>query len=147
MKIHNLPKITKTRRKRLGQGHGSGKGKTAGRGTKGQGARGKVSFTFSAGALSFVKRLPLLRGKYRNKSYKSKPLIVNVKYLNVLPSNTIVNRDSLIKFHIIDEKDSSGANIKILGDGDLQVPLIVSVACSKNAAEKITKAGGKVESK
>ena len=42
MSLNNLQKITKRGKKRLGQGHGSGKVKTAGRGTKGQKARGNI---------------------------------------------------------------------------------------------------------
>ena len=43
MKLSSLKRITKTRQKRLGQGHGSGRGKTAGRGTKGQKAKGNIA--------------------------------------------------------------------------------------------------------
>jgi len=43
MKLENLPKIIKKNNKRIGRGPGSGKGKTAGRGTKGQKARGGLS--------------------------------------------------------------------------------------------------------
>lgn len=145
MKLNTLPKITARKHKRLGQGHGSGKGKTAGRGTKGQGARGKVTYTFSAGSLAFVRRLPLIRGKYRNKPRTSKPFIINVKYLNILPAHTTVDKDALIKYHIINENTVEGTNIKILGDGELKVPLIVKLRCSKHAAKKITASGGKIE--
>lgn len=145
MRLHTLPKIKRRKNKRLGQGHGSGKGKTAGRGTKGQGAREKVSQTFSAGTLSFVKRLPLFRGKYRNKSFKKKQFIVNIKYLNVLPAHTEVDRDALIKYHIVDEKVLGNAKIKILGDGQLNVPLTMKLNCTRSAGKKIIDSGGKIE--
>ena len=83
MKLESLPKITQKRRKRLGRGFGSGKGKTAGRGTKGQKAREKVKFGFEGGQLPLTKRLPLRRGKGRNKPLKPAPLIVNLKYLYI----------------------------------------------------------------
>lgn len=61
MKLHQLTKIKTKDKKRLGRGIGSGKGKTAGRGTKGQKARGKIPQTFTGG-LSLYKKLPLRRG-------------------------------------------------------------------------------------
>src|SRR3989344_1708142 len=57
MKLENLPKTTARKNKRLGLGHGSGRGKTAGRGTKGQKARGKIPISFEGGAISLIKRL------------------------------------------------------------------------------------------
>ncbi len=143
--LNNLPKITKRSHKRLGQGHGSGKGKTGGRGTKGQNAKGNVSITFSAGNMAMVKRLPLIRGKYRNKPVGKKQLILNIKYLNILPANTVVDADTLVKFRIFREEDIKIYKVKILGDGELNVPLTVKLPCSKNAIKKIEKAGGKVE--
>ena len=147
IKLNTLPKIVERGKKRLGQGHGSGKGKTAGRGTKGQRSRGKISATFSAGSLAMVRRLPLLRGKYRNKSFKHKPLIVNIKYLNILPKNSIVDVESLVKNHIIKENDAKIYGVKILGDGKLEIPLVIKLPTSKSAAKKIEAAGGKVELK
>lgn len=49
MQLNNLVKTTKRPKKRLGQGLGSGKGKTAGRGQKGQKARGKLRIGFDGG--------------------------------------------------------------------------------------------------
>ena len=49
--------------------------KHAGRGTKGQKARGDVPLDFEGGALPLIKRLPFLRGKDRNKSYKKSNLL------------------------------------------------------------------------
>lgn len=143
--LNNLPKIAKRGKKRLGQGHGSGRGKTAGRGTKGQNARGKVSLTFSAGQLAHVRRLPLIRGKYRNLPLSRKSLIVNLKYLNFLPPHSVVDLEFLIKNHIVKEKDAKEYGIKILGDGDIKVPLTIKLPCSHGAAKKIQAAGGKIE--
>ena len=47
MKLSNLPKINKKRKKIIGRGLGSGKGKTGGKGTKGQNVRGKIPITHS----------------------------------------------------------------------------------------------------
>lgn len=145
IKLNNLPKTAAQPKKRLGQGHGSGKGKTGGRGTKGQNARENVSLTFSSGPMSFVRRLPLIRGKYRNKPITKKPLIINLKYLNVLVPNTVVDVACLIKSKIIKEWEIGKYGVKILGEGEIRVPLIVKLACSKRAAKKIEAVGGKVE--
>ncbi|MBI3559317.1 50S ribosomal protein L15, partial [Candidatus Gottesmanbacteria bacterium] len=56
-------------KKRLGRGHGSGKVKTTGRGTKGQKARENIGLKFAGSSLqaSWLKRLPLVRGKGKNR--------------------------------------------------------------------------------
>lgn len=145
IELNKLPKTTKRGKKRLGQGHGSGRGKTGGRGTKGQRARGKMSLTFSVGQLSLVKKLPLIRGKYRNLPISKKPIIVNIKFLNLLPPHTVVDLESLIKNHIVKEEDAKKYGVKILGDGEIKIPLTVKLPCSKRAAKKIEAAKGKIE--
>ncbi len=144
VELHKLPKLQKRPKKRLGRGHGSGRGKTAGRGTKGQGARGTIKMGFEGGQLPLIKRLPLRRGKGRNKSLKSNPLVINVKYLNALPKDTEVNLETIIKAGLVREDEARTFGIKILGDGELTVPLKVSLPCSHGAIAKIEKAGGKV---
>jgi len=147
MELHKLPKIVKSPKKRLGQGHGSGRGKTAGRGTKGQKAREKIKLGFEGGQLPLIKRLPLRRGKGRNKSLKVKPIVVNLKYLNLLPKESEVTLETLIKAKIVKEDEARKFGVKILGDGELNVPLRVSLPCSHRAKAKIEKAGGKIEIK
>lgn len=144
MALNNLVKIKKHSGKRLGQGHGSGKVKTSGRGTKGQHARNKVPSYFEGGALPLTKRIPYLRGKGRNKSFSTKPLVVNVKYLNELPKNQTVDLEALIKFGIVKEDDAREFGVKILGDGNLSQALKVALPVSKSAAKKIEKAGGQI---
>ena len=145
MKLETLQKITKRKQKRLGQGHGSGRGKTAGRGTKGQKAKGNIPLSFEGGALTIIKRLPFMRGKGKNKSFKRGPIIVNVKVLNLLKKGTIVDVKSLIENKIVDSEYAKKHGVKILGDGDLNVSLIVKLPVSKGAFKKIEKAGGRVE--
>lgn len=144
MELHKLPKLLKSPKKRLGRGHGSGRGKTAGRGTKGQKAREKVKIGFEGGQLPLIKRLPLRRGKGRNKPVKPGPIIVNTKYLNILPKNIEVDLETLIKARIVKEDEARSFGVKILGDGKLLHPLTVKLPCSKGAKEKIEKVGGKV---
>lgn len=145
MNIHNLVKTTQKKKRRLGQGHGSGRGKTSGRGTKGQNARGKMPLYFEGGALSLIKRLPFRRGKGKNKAFKKKAVIINVGNLNLLPKDSIVDIPALVKYHLITSEMAQSRKIKILGDGELTMPLTIKLPVSKGAAEKIKKAGGKVE--
>src|SRR5215210_9309440 len=64
MKVHDLkpaPGSTRPRR-RVGRGIGGKGGKTAGRGTKGQNARGSVPASFEGGQMPLHMRLPKLKG-------------------------------------------------------------------------------------
>ncbi len=146
VELNKLPKITIKKKKRVGRGYGSGKGgHTTGRGAKGQKIRGKISLTFVGTKLrkSLIKRLPLQRGKGRFKSLKPKPLVVNIKYLNLFEKNSLVNLESLIEKKIVD-KEAKKTGVKILGEGELKIPLKIVLPCSKKAALKIKKAGGEV---
>ena len=143
MNLNSLPQITKNSKKRLGQGHGSGRGKTAGRGTKGQKSRGKISLSFEGGALPLIKRLPFRRGKGRNKSFKTRPYILNVGKLSSLKKNSIVDIETLIKSGMLPE-EARRDGVKILGEGKLEISLRVNLPVSKNALQKIEKSGGKV---
>jgi len=143
--LNNLDKITKKTKRRLGQGHGSGRGKTAGRGTKGQRSRNKVPIFFEGGALPLIKRLPYRRGKGRNKVFKNKPITINVKVLNLLKKDTVVDLKALIANNIVHQEDAKTYGVKILGDGDIKIPLVIKLPISKGASKKIIKAGGKIE--
>lgn len=140
--LHQLPKVTSKRKKRLGQGTGSGKGKTAGRGTKGQKSRGKIPFRLKEGGVALIRRLPLYRGKYRNKGLRKRTLVVNLGKLNSLTKGTVVDMDLLIKMRLVKEDLGRVYGVKILGDGEVKVPLVIKLPCSKRAQKKIEKAGG-----
>lgn len=147
MKLNQLSKTTDKKKKRVGRGYGSGKGgHTAGRGSKGTKARNKVGLLFEGTKTkkSFLKRLPLRRGKGKLKSLKQKPLIINLKHLNLLKKETLVNIESLVKAGLIEKKQARLFGVKILGDGELKIALKVNLPCSKSAAEKIKKAGGEI---
>lgn len=144
MKLNALPKIVERGHKRPGRGHGSGKGKTAGRGTKGQKARNKVRLGFEGGQLSIINRLPLYRGKMRNRPVSKKFLPINFKVLNILPNDTVVNNETLIKYRIVTSDALQRNSVKILGDGELKVKLTIALPISKSAQKKVEAAGGKV---
>jgi large subunit ribosomal protein L15 len=129
-------------RKRVGRGVGSGSGKTAGRGSKGQNARsgGGVRPGYEGGQMPIHRRLPK-RG-FKN-AFKKAFAIVNVQDLNRFGAQSIVDEVVLIKSGLV-KGDRDG--IKMLGKGDLQVPVTVRInKISESARQKIEAAGGKIE--
>lgn len=141
MNLSELPKIVAKSKKRVGRGHGSGKVKTAGRGTKGQNARGHMRPGFEGGQLALIKRVPLLRGKGRNASRVGKSFALSVGKLETLPKDTKVTLEVLQKYHMI-SKDV--ARVKIVGGGTLTRALSVTVPCSVSAKTAIEKARGNI---
>ena len=139
LKVHHLKPApgAHTKKTRVGRGEGS-KGKTAGRGTKGTGARYQVPAGFEGGQMPIHMRMPKLRGfKNRNKvTYQ----VVNVATLAALfPDGGSIGVDELIGAGAVRD----GELVKVLGNGDLAVKLDVTAdAFSDSAREKITAAGG-----
>jgi large subunit ribosomal protein L15 len=144
MKLHLLPKTTTKTKRRAGQGHGSGRVKTGGRGTKGQNARSSRALYFEGGAVPLTKRLPFMRGKGKNKP-RPKQLVINTAVLNALPKGSVVDVKALIQARLVDAKRATLYGVKVLGNGNMSVALTVKIPVSKGAAEKIEKAGGRVE--
>ncbi len=141
-----LPKVVAPRKKRLGRGYGSGKGgHTSSRGQKGQKSRGTVNVLFEGVKMrkSFIKRLPLMRGKEKNKPYP-KPVVVQVEQLEKLPAGTEVTAATLIENGFISKHDARLYGIKIVGTGKLTKKLSVLLPISKGAAAIVEKSGGKI---
>ena len=144
MRLHELSPAEGSRknRKRKGRGPGSGNGKTAGRGTKGQRSRsgGKVRVGFEGGQMPLQRRLPK-RG-FTN-IFKKEFAELNIEDLASFESNTEIDE----KFLLSKGKISRLKNgVKILGRGEIDVPLTLKVSkASKSAIEKIEAAGGRVE--
>ncbi len=141
MKLHQLLKVNKRSKKRIGRGLGSGKGKTGGRGTKGQKARGKIPATF-IGGLPIYKKLPLKKGKGNPKLNRSK-LPVKLSQLNIFKDKTIVDIEKLIEANLISKKDAK-KGVKILGSGEITSALTIKLAVSDAARKKIEEKGGKI---
>ncbi|MBI4153523.1 uL15 family ribosomal protein [Candidatus Woesebacteria bacterium] len=144
--MNSLPRVKERSAKRLGRGRGSGKGgHTVGRGQKGQKARGSIGILFEGIKVkkSLLKKLPLQRGKGKNKG-DAKPIIVKLEYLNLLPAGCKVNLEILSKEGIVKKEDAEELGVKILGDGEVAKKFTVEIPISKNAAKKIEAAGGKV---
>ncbi|AMW33020.1 LSU ribosomal protein L15P [Fervidobacterium changbaicum] len=129
--------------KRLGRGQGSGKGKTAGKGHKGQKARGKgkVSPWLEGGQTPLHRRLP----KFGFKNFAKKVYaVVNLDTLEEkFESNDVVTPEVLLERGIIDKLYDG---VKILARGEITKPLVVKAhKFSEKAKEKIEKVGGKIE--
>lgn len=145
MKPHDLqPALgSKKRRKRVGRGIAAGQGKTAGRGTKGQGARaggGKGPY-FEGGQLPLVRRLPFKRG-FTN-IWRVEYTEVNLERLGQFSDGTEVSPETLVEARII---KSVSKPVVILGRGDLDRRLTVKAhRFSASARAKIEAAGGAVE--
>ena len=137
------PVGAKKKRKRIGRGDGSGHGTYSGRGIKGQKSRagGGVRPSFEGGQLPLVKRLPRVRG-FTN-IFKTEYSVVNIKKLGVFDPNTEVTPQTLHEAGII---KSLKKPVKILGDGEIDRPLVVKAhKFTAVAGEKIAAAGGRVE--
>lgn len=130
----------RTRRTRVGRGEGSGKGKTAGRGTKGTKARGKVALFFEGGQMPLTRRVPKLKGF--KPPTRTEYGAVNVGALDALDAGE-VGPDELRAAGLIHKRDKL---VKVLGDGDLSKKLTVRAhAFSASARSKIEGAGGTAE--
>jgi large subunit ribosomal protein L15 len=148
MKLDQLLKIKARSDKRVGRGLGSGKGKTAGRGTKGQKARGSVPKGFIGGTLPLYKKLPMARGRGgkggHNMLSRSHAVALSLSKLATFKAGSLVNLQSLVEANLVSGKDARQYGVKIVNNGEISVNLTVELPVSKSAAEKIEKAGGKV---
>jgi len=142
LKLHHLRPApgARTERTRVGRGEGS-KGKTAGRGTKGTRARGKVAVAFEGGQMPLHRRVPKLKG-FSNLRFKTAYQVVNVARLTELyPGGGDVTPESLAAKWAV----RAGELVKVLGNGEAGAAWRVSAhAFSTAAKEKITAAGGTV---
>jgi large subunit ribosomal protein L15 len=142
LKAHHLRPApgSKKAKTRVGRGEAS-KGKTAGRGTKGTKARYQVKAGFEGGQMPLHMRTPKLRG-FKN-PFRTEYQVVNVaKLAELYPQGGEVTVDDLVAKGAV-RKNSL---VKVLGDGDLQVKLVVQVdKVSGSGREKIVAAGGEVK--
>lgn len=140
MKVHELrPPVGSTRpRRRVGRGIGGKGGKTAGRGTKGQGARDTIPMGFEGGQLPLMQRIPKLRG-FKN-PFRIDYNPVNVGSLDVVDGD-VADLASIVSAGLA----RKGALVKILGGGELHRAIRVEAhAFSKSAESAITAAGGSI---
>jgi large subunit ribosomal protein L15 len=141
MKVHDLQPAAGSNksRKRVGRGIAGKGGKTAGRGTKGQKARGTIPAAFEGGQMPLHMRVPKLKG-FNN------PFRVEYQALNLDSLETSglddISPETLYAKGLVGKK----ALVKVLGRGEITRPVTVKAhAFSASAEAAITAAGGTVE--
>ena len=145
MSLNSLIKINK-KKIRVGRGIGSGRGKTSTRGHKGQKSRSGVAIkSFEGGQMPLYRRLP----KRGFKNFEKK----NIAILNLSKIQTMFDKKknelkNLIDLKILKEKrliNRKFDKLKILGTGKIKDNIEISAHfASKQALEKVQKAGGKI---
>src|ERR671917_873284 len=122
LKLHHLRPApgAKKAKVRVGRGEGS-KGKTAGRGTKGTKARYQVPVAFEGGQMPLHMRLPKLKG-FKN-PFKVTFQVVNLDRISSLfPDGGTVGVEELVAKGAVRD----GHPVKVLGSGEISVPVAVS---------------------
>ena len=145
MKLHELQARPRSRRriKRVGRGISAGQGKTAGRGTKGQGARaGEGGHLYRQGGnLPFYRRLPFKRGFTNLQRVEWHE--VNLNRLGSFAAGAVITPALLHAAGLI--RDTLRP-VVILGRGKLKVALTIRVhRVTSTARAEIERAGGRVE--
>ena len=144
MQLNNLIKINK-KKIRVGRGIGSGRGKTSSRGHKGQKSRSGVAIkSFEGGQMPLYRRLPKRGFKSLN---SDKTAILNLSKIQNLCDKknlkiSIIDLKTLKNLRVINKKFTK---LKILGSGEIKNNIeITANFASKQALEKVQKAGGKL---
>jgi large subunit ribosomal protein L15 len=130
-------------KKRVGRGPGSGAGKTAARGHKGQRSRSGVSRKpgFEGGQMPLTRRIPK-RG-FTNAPFKQEWEIVNLRDLRRFAPDSVVDLEALARAGLVSPR---AVRVKLLGQGEVNSPLVVKVqAVSAQARARVEAAGGRVE--
>ena len=142
MKVHDLqpPPGSKTPRRRVGRGIGGKGGKTAGRGSKGQGARNNIAPRFEGGQTPLHRRTPKATG-FKN-PFRVEYVVVNLDTLEGLDAGDVVDPGVLRSHGLVAKRGL----VKILGRGEVSKALTVRAhAFSQGAVSAIEAAGGRVE--
>ena len=141
MKLHDLtpPAGSNTAKRRVGRGIAGRRGKTAGRGMKGQKARGQVPANFEGGQMPLHMRVPKLKG-FKN-PFRVEYQAVNLDTIDA----TGLDRVDPAGLHARGLVHK-GALVKVLGRGEIgRAVTVVAHGFSKSAETAITDAGGTVE--
>ena len=134
---------SRKRPRRVGRGIAAGQGASCGFGMRGQKSRsGRPTRPgFEGGQMPLYRRLPKL--KHFPLVNRTNYTIINVSALSSLPANTEVTLVSLMEAGIVTSDDGP---LKLLGDGEVTVPLVVHAAAfSASARAKIEAAKGTCE--
>lgn len=132
---------SRRRKRRVGRGISAGQGASCGFGMRGQKSRSGSGTRpgFEGGQMPLYRRVPKL--KHFTVINRQQYTTINVGDLSSLAANTEVSLDVLLQAGILTTDDGS---LKVLGDGELTVPLIVTAAAfTSSARSKIEAAGGR----
>ena len=143
MKLHHLrPAEGATRpRKRVGRGRAAGQGKTAGRGTKGWGARHTQRQGFEGGQMPLQRRVPKLKG-FTNPNRREWAVVNVARLAATFDAGAEVGPAELLARGLV----RKGLPVKVLAGGDIDRALTVHAhAVSAAARGKIEQAGGTVQ--
>lgn len=141
MKYNELQISANKDKKRVGRGIAAGQGKTAGRGTKGQGARTgkKLHAMFQGGSGSLVRRTPKARGF---KSMRTPAQVVYLDHLNAFKGATADNFTLFEQGYVT----TPFQTVKVIARGELTEKVTLKVqGASQSVKEAIQKAGGTFE--
>ncbi len=128
--------------KRIGRGPGSGQGTYAGKGRKGQKARGHVPAQFEGGQMPLVRRLGHKRG-FRNFTRIEFQAVSLIELGRRFEAGATVDAAALAAVGLIDAPTSP---YKVLANGPLPHALTITAPRLSDAAkEAITAAGGAFE--
>jgi large subunit ribosomal protein L15 len=128
------------KKRRIGRGQGSGHGTTAGRGSKGQRARGTVPASFEGGQMPLARRLPK-RG-FKNIFAKQYTVVRLDSIAALFEDGAEVTVEALQASGLVSKVAKNG--IKVLGNGELKKSLTIhATKFTKSAKHKIEEAGGK----
>ncbi len=138
MKLHDLKPDpgSKRARRRVGRGIGGKGGKTAGRGSKGQGARNTVSPRFEGGQTPLHRRTPKSKG-FTN-PFRVEYHVVNLDTLETFEVGADVTPDTLRAQGLVAKRGL----VKVLGRGDLTKSLTVRAHGFSEAAVRAIEAAG-----
>jgi len=142
MKLHDLKPDpgSKRVRRRVGRGIGGKGGKTAGRGSKGQGARNTVSPRFEGGQTPLHRRTPKSKG-FTN-PFRVEYHVVNLDTLELFEGGADVTPDTLRAQGLVAKRGL----VKVLGRGELTKSLTVRAhGFSEAAVRAIEAAGGSTQ--
>lgn len=140
--------------RKVGRGTGSSKGRTAGRGFKGQKARGKVNRLFEGGQTPLHKRIPK-RGMHNRHSTPMTPMNIGTIVMHIkmgrLDGDQLITARALYDAGAFTKYNDIKHGVKLLADGHEQLELLdrpIAIQlnrASTTAIEHIEAKGGTVE--
>ena len=142
MKVHDLKPApgSKQPKRRVGRGIAGKGGKTAGRGSKGQGARNNIKPGFEGGQTPLARRTPKAKG-FKN-PFRVEYHVINLDTLDAFDAGSEVDPAALRAKGLVAKQGL----VKVLARGEVTKSLTVRAhAFSAAAKSAIEAAGGQVE--